>query len=74
MSSLRGLSRFFQVADCIAADVLLEQMPATTILHGDKGYDRDAVRHKIESKGVAPNIPPKANRALEELLLALSLS
>jgi transposase len=51
-----------QVADCIAADVLLEQMPATTILHGDKGYDSDAVRRKIESKGAAPNIPPKANR------------
>jgi transposase len=51
-----------QVADCIAADALLEQMPATAILHGDKGYDSDAVRRKIESKGAAPNIPPKANR------------
>lgn len=51
-----------QVADCTAADALLEQMPATTILHADKGYDSDAVRGKIESKGAAPNIPPKANR------------
>lgn len=51
-----------QVADCTAADTLLEQMPATSILHGDKGYDSDAVRRKIESKGAAPNIPPKANR------------
>ena len=50
------------MADCTAADALLEQMPATSILHGDKGYDSDAVRRKIESKGVAPNIPPKANR------------
>ena len=25
-----------QVADCTAAETLLEQMPATTILHGDK--------------------------------------
>jgi transposase len=50
------------VADCVAADTLLDQMPATDILNGDKGYDSDAVRRKIESKGAAPNIPPKANR------------
>jgi transposase len=50
------------VADCIAADTLLDRMPKTTILHGDKGYDSDAVRRKIESLGAAPNIPPKVNR------------
>jgi len=51
-----------QVADCTAADTLLDRLPETSILHGDKGYDSDAVRRKIESKGVAPNIPPKSNR------------
>ena len=51
-----------QVADCTAADVLLEQMPPARILHGDKGYDSDAVRRKIEDRGATPNIPPKANR------------
>jgi hypothetical protein len=51
-----------QVADCVAADALLDQMLATDTLNGDKGYDSDAVRRKIESKGAAPNIPPKANR------------
>jgi transposase len=35
---------------------------AAEILHGDKGYDSNAVRRKIESKGAAPNIPPKNNR------------
>lgn len=50
------------MADCTAADTLLEFMPETDILHGDKGYDSDAVRRKIESKGAAPNIPPKVNR------------
>ena len=34
---------------------------AAEILHGDKGYDTNAVRDKIESKG-APNIPPKVSR------------
>ena len=51
-----------QVADCVAADVLLDQMGAAEILHADKGYDTNAVRDKIERKGTAPNIPPKLNR------------
>lgn len=51
-----------QVADCKAADALLDALPQTALLHGDKGYDSNAVRRKIESKGTAPNIPPKANR------------
>jgi transposase len=51
-----------QVADCIAADQLLDQLVSADILHADKGYDSDAVRQKIESKGAAPNIPPKVNR------------
>jgi transposase len=51
-----------QVADCIAADVLLDRIASAEILHGDKGYDTNAVRRKIESKGAAPNIPPKTNR------------
>jgi transposase len=51
-----------QVADCVAADTLLDQVSATELLHGDKGYDTDAVRRKIEAKGAAPDIPPKTNR------------
>ena len=37
-------------------------MPPTRLVHGDKGYDSNAVRRKIESRGAAPNIPPKSNR------------
>lgn len=45
------------------ADTSLDAIPATTVLlHGDKGYDGDAVRRKIENKGAAPNIPPKINK------------
>jgi transposase len=51
-----------QVADRVAADELLDQLVSADVLHGDKGYDSDAVRRKIESKGAAPNIPPKVNR------------
>jgi transposase len=50
------------IADCTAADILLDQLNDATLLHGDKGYDTDAVRRKIEDKGAAPNIPPKRNR------------
>jgi transposase len=50
------------VADCTAADALLDQLGAAEILHGDKGYDTNAVRRKIEATGAAPNIPPKINR------------
>jgi transposase len=37
-------------------------MPDTPILHGDKGYDSNAIRHQVEERGALPNIPPKANR------------
>jgi transposase len=42
--------------------VLLEQMPDVLILHGDKGYDSNAIRRQVEERGALPNIPPKVNR------------
>lgn len=50
------------VADCTAGGLLLRQMPATSILHADNGYDSDAIRRQVEHKGAMPNIPPKTNR------------
>jgi hypothetical protein len=49
------------VADCTAATALLEGLPANPMVHGDKGYDSNAVRHQIEAQGCVPNIPPKSN-------------
>ncbi len=46
----------------MAADTLLDQVSAAGLVHGDKGYDSNAVRQKIEAMGAAPNIPPKSNR------------
>jgi len=51
-----------QVADYTAGAELLSKMPACDILHGDKGYDSDAIRRLVENVGAMPNIPPKANR------------
>ncbi|MGY2995040.1 transposase [Mesorhizobium sp. URHB0026] len=40
-----------QVADCTAADLLLEQIPKCPILHGDKGYDTNApIRSRAEGQ------------------------
>lgn len=32
------------------------------MLNADKGYDADALREKVQQRGVLANIPPKANR------------
>jgi transposase len=37
-------------------------MPQASMLHGDKGYDSNAIRRRVEDKGAMPNIPPKVNR------------
>ena len=51
-----------QVPDCVAAHDLLERLPRARIVHGDKGYDSNAIRRRIEADGMMPNIQPKANR------------
>ena len=51
-----------QIADCTAGELLLERMPKTSMLYGDKGYDSDVIRCQVETRGAMPNIPPKANR------------
>ena len=50
------------VSDFTAATERLPRVPPNVILHGDKGYDSDAIRRAIEAKGGMPNIPPKTNR------------
>lgn len=37
-------------------------MSRARILHGDKGYDSDAIRRQVEGMGAMPNIPPRSNR------------
>jgi transposase len=57
-----ALSARMGVADCTAGAELLARLPPCEILHGDKGYDSDAIRRQVEDGGAMPNIPPKANR------------
>lgn len=37
-------------------------MPPGVIVHAHKGYDTNHVRGLIESRGSAPNIPPRCHR------------
>ena len=51
-----------QIADCTAGASSARTDASVAILHGDKGYDSDAIRRQVEAKGRVANIPPKANR------------
>jgi len=62
------------VADCTAADALLDQMPAAVILNGDKGYDSDVLRRKNREQGSSSEHSTEGKPTLEELLLALPVS
>jgi len=50
------------VADCTAGAALLDRLPDCDVVHGDKGYDANTLRRKIQDRGALANIPPKANR------------
>jgi hypothetical protein len=41
------------MADCIAAETLLDVQPPVDLLHGDKGYDSDALRRRIKATSAA---------------------
>ncbi len=40
----------------------MTRLTEAPVLHGDKGYDSNAISRQVEAKGTLPNIPPKANR------------
>jgi transposase len=51
-----------QVADCTAADALLDQMAAAVIAERRQGVRQRRPPPQNREQGAAPNIPPKANR------------
>ncbi len=50
------------VADITAAPALLSSLTGARHLLGDKGYDANSLRRLLNSKGVTPVIPGRANR------------
>jgi transposase len=50
-----------QTADITEAEALLERVEAGAVL-ADKGYDSNALVERLDARGIAVVIPPKANR------------
>ena len=51
-----------QTHDANGATMLLTDLTDGDIVLGDKAYDADWIRDRIEDQGAAPNIPDKVNR------------
>jgi|TARA_Y100000310_G_scaffold104971_1_gene103264 transposase len=51
-----------QTHDAKGAAMLLTGLPDGCVLLGDKAYDADWIRERIEAQGAAANIPDKVNR------------
>ena len=54
-----------QMSDHTGARLMFGALPAAKVLIGDKGYDSDAFRKALVSKGITPCIPPKKNRKIQ---------
>ena len=67
LTDARGLPIKFlltpgQAHDLLGADTLLIDLGEGDVLLGDKAYDADWLRQRIEAQGAAPNIPDKSTR------------
>lgn len=60
--SARSVAKRFGIGISTAAVPLLEPVSNVRLIHGNKGYDINAVRRQSEGKSAAPNMPPKARR------------
>jgi transposase len=50
----------------IAYDALMEQRDSDAgAMLADKRYDSDAIRHDLQDRGTAPEIPTKSNRKVQ---------
>ena len=61
-TDVRGKKR---VDDRRVAQRCIEAMPPSAGLVADKGYDSQALRQWLETRGTQPVIPPRANRKIQ---------
>lgn len=55
-----------QASDMAAyGDLMDEDAPDPVSMLADKGYDSDAIRDDLESRGIEPVIPTKSNRKIQ---------
>jgi len=52
-----------QINDCTQAPALIEQLPDGQTFIGDKGYDSQTIRERIERQGAKAIIPRRRNAA-----------
>ena len=50
------------MSDFKGAALIVDRLPKARTLIGDKGYDADWLRAALAARGIAPCIPPRANR------------
>ena len=50
------------MSDFKGAALIIDRQPDAKTLIADKGYDADWLRAALETRGIAPCIPPKSNR------------
>lgn len=50
-----------EVNDCSVAPELIDKVPVSDVVVGDKGYDSERIRQRIEAKGSKAVIPRKKN-------------
>src|SRR5580692_3129534 len=50
------------ISEHSGARLVIEKLPASTILIGDRGYDSDHFRAGLNERGIKARIPPAKNR------------
>ncbi len=53
-----------QMSDLKGAALMIDALPETKVLLGDRGYDADWFRNALTARGIKPCIPSKANRRI----------
>lgn len=53
------------VSDYKGADMILDALPASKVMLGDKGYDSATFRDALKTRGIEPCIPPRQNRKIQ---------
>jgi transposase len=54
-----------QMSDHKGAALVCEALPRAHVMIADRGYDSDAFRAALRTKGITPCIPPRRNRKVQ---------
>lgn len=54
-----------EMSDYKGAALMLDALPRDTAMPGDRGYDADWFQAALTARGLAPCIPPRAQRKVQ---------